>query len=53
MAWNLSSLATSQLTGMGPIGMPPCGSSGWGARRVQITNPSGDGSPDAMPTPNG
>src|SRR5690349_22963072 len=43
------SSATSQLTGTTSIGIPPWGSSGVGARRVQITKPSGAGSPEAMP----
>jgi hypothetical protein len=29
--------------------MPPSGSNGLGASRVQSTMPSGDGSPDATP----
>src|SRR4051812_48033962 len=44
-----SSDATSHATGMTSGAMPPCASSGSGARRVQITNPSGAGAPDATP----
>src|SRR3546814_20309831 len=33
--------------------MPPWGSSGFGARRVQMTKPSGAGSPEATPSVNG
>ena len=48
-----SSLATSQATVTLVIGMPECSSSGLGASRVQITKPSGAGSPEAMPSANG
>src|SRR5215211_556732 len=47
-----SSSATCQPTSTASFGMPPP-SSGLGARRVQITNPSGDGSPEATPSWNG
>src|SRR5436309_902894 len=53
MVRNCSSLATSQRTGIMLMAMPPCGSNGWGARRVQMTKPSGAGSPDAIPSVNG
>src|SRR5690606_35148438 len=44
-----SSSATSQATGTRAVGIPPCSSSGRGASRVQITKPSGHGSPEATP----
>ena len=49
---SFSSSATVQRTSTFSAGMPPP-SSGFGARRVQITNPSGDGSPLATPSANG
>jgi hypothetical protein len=42
-------VATSQSTGTARAGMPPSGSSGHGARRVQSTTPVGVGSPEATP----
>jgi hypothetical protein len=45
--------AMSQLTSTGATVMPPHGFSGSGAIRVQMTNPSGAGSPDATPSENG
>lgn len=48
-----SSSATSQPTGTMREGMPPPDSSGLVASRVQITKPSGAGSPEATPSVNG
>jgi hypothetical protein len=48
-----SSLATSHRTGTRLGGMPPSSVSGDVASRVQITTPSGVGSPDATPSVNG
>ena len=47
-----SSLATCHSTATGSAGMPPPWN-GSGASRVQITKPSGIGSPDATPRGNG
>ena len=46
------SSATSQATGTEPAGMPQSLAKGSGARRVQMTNPSGLGSPLATPRVN-
>ncbi len=48
-----SSSATSQSTAALAVSMPPSGSSGRGARRVQSTAPPGVGSPEATPRVNG
>jgi hypothetical protein len=48
-----SSAATCQRTSTGASGMPPFGSNGCGASRVQSTTPSGNGSPEAIPSENG
>jgi hypothetical protein len=48
-----SSAAISHWTGTLRAGMPPAGSSGFGASRVHSTTPSGVGSPDATPSANG
>ena len=55
MRVNCSSAATSHSTSTARAGMPPSPSSanGRGASRVQITTPSGAGSPDATPRVNG
>ncbi len=47
------SFATRQITGAQRCGMPPSGSSGAGASRVQSTTRVGEGSPDATPSVNG
>ena len=47
-----SSSATCQETSTGSGGIPPP-SSGFGARRVQSTTPSGAGSPEATPSEKG
>ena len=47
------SVATSHFTGTAAAGMPWPISSGRGARRVQMTKPSGSGSPEATPSWNG
>ena len=44
-----SSSATSHATSTARIGMPPCSARGTGASFVQITKPSGHGSPEATP----
>ena len=49
MVLKRSSAATSHFTGIGVIGMPPCGSNGRGASLVQMTKPSDVGSPEATP----
>jgi hypothetical protein len=55
MAVKRSSVATCHSTAVLVFGMPPRPSAlrGFGARRVQITNPSAAGSPDATPRVNG
>ena len=45
--------AICQPTSTGSGGIPPSDWCGWGAMRVQRTTPSGDGSPEAMPSVNG
>jgi hypothetical protein len=52
MVRNALSAAISHPTSIRAIGMPPP-SSGSGARRVQRTTLSGQGSPDATPSVNG
>jgi hypothetical protein len=53
VAANRASEATSQFTVTLFIRRPECSSSGRGASRVQMTNPSGAGSPEATPRVNG
>ena len=50
---NASSSATSQVTVTRALSIPPSGSSGRGASRVQSVPPVGVGSPEATPSVNG